>query len=144
MQRHLWYGHRIRETAQNDAMQILLSIIIHKSFPKAINGRFCLQKRNKFHKQAFPHKVISRSPAGMQTMENKAGREKTDILIKLWQAGIHEKTGRILQFLSRFIAGFVPMCNFCAVSSVFLEKGLYLCYTCFIRNTFLSAAAAYI
>jgi len=71
------------ETAQNDAVQILLSIIIHKSFSKAINGRFCLQKRNKFHKQAFPHKVISRSPAGMQTVKNKAGRGKTDILIKV-------------------------------------------------------------
>ncbi len=71
------------ETAQNDAMQILLPIIIHKSFPKAINGRFCLQKRNKFHKQTFPYKVNSRSPAGMQTVKNKAGREKTDILIKL-------------------------------------------------------------
>ena len=71
------------ETAQNGAMQILLSIIIHKSFPKAINGRFCLQKRNKFHKQAFPHKVISRNPAGMQTVKNKAGRGKTDILIKV-------------------------------------------------------------
>ena len=72
-----------RETAQNDAMQILLSIIIHKSFSKAINGMFCLQKRNKFHKQTFPYKVNSRSPAGMQTVKNKAGREKTDILIKL-------------------------------------------------------------
>ena len=71
------------ETAQNDAVQILLSTIIHKSFPKAINGRFCLQKRNKFHKQAFPHKVISRSPARTQTMKNKAGSEKTDILIKV-------------------------------------------------------------
>jgi hypothetical protein len=64
-------------------MRILLSIIIHKSFPKAINGRFCLQKRNKVHKQTFPYKVNSRSPAGMQTVKNKAGREKTDILIKL-------------------------------------------------------------
>ena len=144
MQRHLWYGHRIRETAQNDTMQILLSTIIHKSFPKAINGRLCLQKRNKFHKQAFSHKVISRSPAGMQTVKNKAGREKTDILIKVWQAGIHEKTRRILQFLSRFTACFVPMCNFYAASAVFLAKELYLCYTYFLRNTFLPAAAAYI
>ena len=71
------------ETAQNGAMQILLSIIIHKSFPKAINGWFCLQKINNFHKQAFPHKAISRTPAGMQTVKNKAGREKTDILIKV-------------------------------------------------------------
>ena len=71
------------ETAQNDAVQILLSIIIHKSFWKSMNESYRLQKRNKFHKQAFPHKVISRSPAGMQTVKNKAGRGKTDILIKL-------------------------------------------------------------
>ena len=54
------------------AMQIPLSIIIHKRFSKAINESYCLQKRNKFHKETLPVKVNSGNSSRGKTMKNKA------------------------------------------------------------------------
>ena len=132
------------ETAQNDAMQILLSIIIHKSFSKAINGRFCLQKRNKFHKQTFPYKVNSRSPAAMQTVKNKAGREKTDSLIKLLQVGRDIKQDALRIFIPDLLLP-LSYCVIFALAQTFFWRKDFRCAILIInRSTFPPAAAAHI